>query len=1167
MTPDPDRIRDLFVAALRASDPSGWDAFLECECGGDRGLLREVRDLLEAHLEAGSLLEGPAPAVDDPAESRPPTEGTTQSDGAALPEGPRLVIGPYKLLQVIGEGGMGTVYLAEQARPVRRLVALKVIKAGLDSRQVLARFEAERQTLALMDHPNIARVLDAGATEQGRPYFVMELVKGVPIAEFCDERRLTPRERLELFIPVCQAVQHAHQKGVIHRDLKPSNVLVAPYDGRPVPRVIDFGVAKATGPKLTERTLFTELGTVVGTPEYMAPEQAELNQLDVDTRCDVYALGVLLYELLTGTTPLERRRLKELSLLEALRLVREEEPPRPSVRLSTTAELPAIADRRGVEPCRLRGLVRGELDWVVMKCLEKDRDRRYDSAGALAEDLRRHLDDEPVSACAPSAAYRFRKFARRNRVALTAASVTATALVLGAAISIGQAVRASRAERLAEARLRDEKSARGQAEANFRMAREAVDSMLTRVANERLPYMPGMEQVRRELLEEALAYYQRFLEVNAGDRGLRLEAGLARSRLGNVYGFLGRPVEAERAYREAITDYQALAAETPLGTVARSSLIGFYQGRGSALIALRRRDEAELACRQALAESERLAAESSDPLPRKLLAQCCLQFGQIVNTDRPDESEALYRRALDLAGADSGSRDELAWACLSLGTHLVRLRRLPEAEDLLRRAMEIHSEGAPDRRDRDTFLAEALKSLGVLLVIQGRNDEAERAFRGALEVYWKLAAEFPTVPLYQFDAAHAQRRLGEALLALGRPRDAEPVLRRAAEIAERLVADFPTLPESASGRFPLGTGKVLSQAGPGRADRSGRSEGQPVALEMVLPFSDRSRLEHWVESAECNISLGRLLERECRSDDAEAAYRKALEISERMESQFGPRPEFRSSLAFEQGMLSIAWSKAGRAAEAEAVTRLCLHHYTRLADDFPDRQYYREELGNAFRRLGRELAGAGRLDEAEDALRRAVELAPPSYSPWCHLAAVQLARGDVAGYRRSCATLLGRFGRDDRPDSRNSVAWFCLLIPDAGVDPADLVRVAEKAVAQCDDRSPEKRRACLNTLGVALYRAGRYREAIDRLDESTKAHPRGGDPGDWLFLAMAHHRLGHTDEARRWYDQATRWEAQNRDRPLKDRMTAEELRRFRAEAGALLEANELTRAETEQTSR
>ncbi len=331
-------------------------AFLELACAGDIALRHRIEALLRSHETPDSFLfrsDGNAEATkdsnsdqieDDAGAARPEQDRMARNSTI---EGPGSRIGPYKLIQPIGEGGMGTVFMAEQTQPVRRTVALKLIKAGMDSRQVLARFGAERQALALMDHPNIAKVLDAGTINGGRPYFVMELVKGIPITRFCDDRRLSTRERLELAIPVCQAVQHAHQKGVIHRDIKPSNVLIALYDGKPVPKVIDFGVAKATGPKLTDQTLFTEFGAVVGTVEYMSPEQAELNQLDIDTRSDIYSLGVLIYELLTGSTPLLRKRLKQAAVLEVLKLIREEEPPRPSLRISTTAELPSISGRPG----------------------------------------------------------------------------------------------------------------------------------------------------------------------------------------------------------------------------------------------------------------------------------------------------------------------------------------------------------------------------------------------------------------------------------------------------------------------------------------------------------------------------------------------------------------------------------------------------------------------------------------------------------------------------------------------------------------------------------------------------------------------------------------------------------------------------------------------------
>jgi serine/threonine protein kinase len=418
--------RDLFMAALQIDNAAERSVYVGQACAGEIALRRRVEALLAAFEQAGSFLQRPA---GEP-QSTPEFASLGQRGGSDLAEGPGTAIGPYKLLEQIGEGGFGVVFLAEQQQPVRRQVALKVLKPGMDSRQVIARFEAERQALAIMDHPNIARVLDGGATASGRPYFVMELVRGTPITRYCDDNHLTVRQRLELFGDVCRAVQHAHQKGIIHRDLKPSNILIALFDGKPLVKVIDFGVAKATGQGLTEGTLFTGLGAVVGTPEYMSPEQAEPDNQDIDTRSDIYALGVLLYELLTGSTPLTRKRVKEAALLELLRVIREEEPPRPSTRLSNTEELPSISAQRQTEPPRLTKLVRGELDWIAMKCLEKDRNRRYESANSLAMDVLRYLADEPVLAGPPSAGYRLRKFARRHRLGLAVAGLVLFFLVL-----------------------------------------------------------------------------------------------------------------------------------------------------------------------------------------------------------------------------------------------------------------------------------------------------------------------------------------------------------------------------------------------------------------------------------------------------------------------------------------------------------------------------------------------------------------------------------------------------------------------------------------------------------------------------------------------------------------------------------------------------------------
>ena len=393
----------VFAAALAIPRLADRAAYLDCACSSDAALRRAVEARLFAH-----------------AADNPPAETGTTDAYEPVGQGPQAAsvgdrIGPYRLMEQIGEGGFGMVFVAEQAEPVRRKVALKVLKPGMDTRDVVARFEAERQALALMDHPNIAKVFDAGSTPAGRPYFVMELVRGVPITEFCDAQKLSPSERLALFVGVCQAVQHAHQKGVIHRDLKPSNVLVTVVDGVPVPKVIDFGVAKAVGQSLTEKTVYTRFAQIIGTPLYMSPEQAELSGVDVDTRADVYALGVLLYELLTGTTPFDRDRFRKASFDEIRRIIREEEPPRPSTRLSSLGPtLTEVSVRRATDPGKLAGLVRGELDWIVMRCLEKDRNRRYETASGLARDVRRFLDGDAVEACPPTLRYRLRKFYRRQ---------------------------------------------------------------------------------------------------------------------------------------------------------------------------------------------------------------------------------------------------------------------------------------------------------------------------------------------------------------------------------------------------------------------------------------------------------------------------------------------------------------------------------------------------------------------------------------------------------------------------------------------------------------------------------------------------------------------------------------------------------------------------------
>lgn len=435
------RERKIFERACELATPAERQAFLDKACGPDAALRRQVASLLALAEQAENFFQSGLAQDGLPLT---PTASEAGGAGSALEE-PGALLGRYRLLQKLGEGGFGAVYEAEQWEPIRRRVALKVIKAGMDTREVIHRFEAERQALAIMDHPNVARVLDAGATQTGRPYFVMELVPGVSLTAYCEERQLTVAERLRLFLPVCQAIQHAHQKGLIHRDLKPSNILVTVIDGRPVPKVIDFGIAKAIHQPLTDQPLVTRLGRLAGTPAYMSPEQADPAGLDIDTRSDIYSLGVVLYELLAGRPPFDAQRLRQAGYSEALRILQEEEPPPPSTRLSTLGpDLPQIAQRRRVPPERLKTLLEGDLDWIVLKALEKDRTRRYPTALALGQDLECHLRDEPVAAGPPGFRYRCAKFARRHRPAVWTAAGMLLALLAGLGLFIGGFLQAQR---------------------------------------------------------------------------------------------------------------------------------------------------------------------------------------------------------------------------------------------------------------------------------------------------------------------------------------------------------------------------------------------------------------------------------------------------------------------------------------------------------------------------------------------------------------------------------------------------------------------------------------------------------------------------------------------------------------------------------------------------
>jgi len=571
----------VFEAALEIQDAAERNVFLDQACREDARLRTKLEKLIAAHQRAEQFFASCQPALaTDPEPERPPSSVATE---ISVDEQLGTLTGPYKLLQKIGEGGCGTVYMAEQQKPVRRRVALKIIKLGMDTKAVIARFEAERQALAMMDHPNIARVLDAGATDAGRPYFVMELVHGVRITEYCDQKQLDTQQRLELFIQVCHAIQHAHQKGIIHRDIKPSNILVTHHDGVPVPKVIDFGIAKATQGPLTDKTLFTVYGHFIGTPAYMSPEQAEMSGLDVDTRSDIYSLGVLLYELLTSKTPFDQGELLQSGLDEMRRTLREREPFRPSAKINTLhgTELTSTAQHRHAAPPKLISQLRGDLDWIVMKALEKDRTRRYETANGLVMDIQRHLNREPVVARPPSRIYRFQKLVQRNQGVFLAVGAVFLALATGLGTSTWLFLKEREAEQQ-QARMRHEAETREQITHAALLASQGRFDEADKAAASIFFDHPSLESsaVLRSLGEwhalqgrwqPAAGYFRRLQQVNQLD-GWDI---LTLDNLGNaaVLAQLGDAAAYENFRRDAITRFSSTVNPLVAERIIKASLL------------------------------------------------------------------------------------------------------------------------------------------------------------------------------------------------------------------------------------------------------------------------------------------------------------------------------------------------------------------------------------------------------------------------------------------------------------------------------------------------------------------------------------------------------------------------------------------------------------------
>jgi serine/threonine protein kinase len=714
MSEPTDPLETVFAAALDAPSPAARAALLDRACRDNDPLRERVEALLRAHDRAGTFLDSPA---------------TTASTRQATPgEEPGDRVGPYMLRQQIGEGGMGVVFIAEQNDPVRRRVALKIIKPGMDSRQVLARFDVERRALALMDHPNIARVLDAGATPTGRPYFVMELVQGVPITQFCDDGRLTLRQRLELFVPVCHAIQHAHQKGIIHRDIKASNVLVTMYDDRPTPKVIDFGLAKAlesASGRLTDQTLVTGLGIMVGTLEYMSPEQAEFNAQDVDTRADIYSLGALLYELITGSTPLARERLKHLAVTEVLHMIREEEPPGPSTRISEShGSLAGLSAERKLERARLTREVRGELDWIVMKCLEKDRTRRYETASGLARDIQRYLRDEPVEASPPSTLYRLRKLARKNWRLIGAAAAFVLLLAVGAGVSAWQAVRARAAEGNAISALDREAEQARQARRSEARSAAVLKFFQDKVLAAARP--KGQEGgLRRDAtIREALD--QAEPEIASAFAGEPLVEATIRNTLGVSYWYLGALDQARRQQERALAlRRQMLGRGHPETVGALNDLAIVLQMQG-------KNDEAQKLLEEVV-EVKRRTLGPEDPSTLRSVSNLATMMAL---EGLLEEALKLAQETLEIQRRVDGPEKIVT---LRSEYNVATMRRYLGHLDEARTSLEntIHTlVRAFGPEHQDTLRAEVC--LGELLLDQGEPDEARKLFEKVLEAQGRV---------------------------------------------------------------------------------------------------------------------------------------------------------------------------------------------------------------------------------------------------------------------------------------------------------------------------------------------------------------------------------------------------------------------------------------------
>lgn len=931
----------------------------------------------------------------------PPTCSDTLQQPGSSPGGPSeevagaVIAGRYRLVKPVGEGGMGTVWEAEQQQPIRRTVALKLVKAGMDSKQVLARFDAERQALARMDHPSIARVFDGGMTEQGRPFFVMEFVNGLPLAEYCDQQRLSLSERVKLFILICQAVQHAHQKGVIHRDLKPSNILVAQQDSVAVPKVIDFGLAKAMDASLTDQSINTSAGGMVGTPLYMSPEQAEFGNPDIDTRTDIYSLGVILYELLAGTTPIERKRMQKAPLDEVLRLIREYEPPRPSLRLTLLDTAVSIANLRKIELNRLRRTLCGDLDWVVMKALEKDRARRYETAAALSRDLERYLHGEPVEACPPSAIYRFKKFVGKHRGKVLAVASILVALVAGAIGTTVGFVRANRARSAAEESeiraLASERQAldlarteRDEKERQRRIAeqaekeilesyRESTDDVIADLIGSKTDLGPQ----ERAYLDKALLRWEQFANRQGDDARTQWYRSEGLFQVGLLWRKLGRIEDSRTQLSEAVRLRKALWNASPQDSGLRFDLARAYIGLGVVLHEDGNKPDAQENYQQACRLLESLTRESPDNAAYQLeLARSSGNLGILLDDlgdwqaarTRTEAARQALSELVQRYPQTALYRTKLAKLSNRQGDRLIQQGQILDAKKQYEAARDAGQSLVADFPSVAEYALDLSashyglgESLQLLKLFQESNTEFEIA-RGILR---KLVSEYPSVPAYYRGFARSTYAIGNLHRLMADQSLAERELTQAIEMQSSLVERFPDVPDYMS---DLGDSFVAqAEMHRNRPDLPAATASYQQAWERYLPLADNYPHErrYRFKLAATHLAMGELQALQNVPANARNEYDSARTLFLELVNQFPQSTSHRSQLVRTLLLISDLERQEGHGPEARRTGEEAWTIQAELASLHPEAQEIQNLLGDVAVRLGR-LEGTG--DENTTAL-------------------------------------------------------------------------------------------------------------------------------------------------------------------------------------------------------